>query len=93
MQRALVPWPGLWSEFDGKILKLNVSKCEGRKNCKVDKDAKPGTVCLTEKKNELAVVCGKGVLIIDKLQLEGKREMKAKEFLQGYKKIVGSVLG
>jgi len=93
MGRAYMGWPGLWCRFDGKILKvIKLSKCEGRKNCKVDKKAKPGTVFLTGGK-ELGVMCGKGQLIIDELQVEGKRVMRAKEFLAGNRGIVGKVLG
>lgn len=93
MQKAFILWPGIWTKFDGKILKLRVKKCEGRKNCKVDKQAKPGTVSLTGKRGELAVACGQGMLLIDELQVEGGRMLGSGEFLRGYGKIVGTVLG
>src|SRR6266567_3441789 len=41
----------------------------------------------------LQVVTGEGMLVIDRLQLEGKKAMSAGEFLRGYPQIVGDVLG
>ncbi|MBU4332726.1 methionyl-tRNA formyltransferase [Patescibacteria group bacterium] len=84
--RAFAPWPGTWSLWNSKILKIiQVQKCDGCKK------SKPGKVFLTKKK-KLAVNCGKDALIIEELQLEGKRAMGAEEFLRGHGKIVGSVL-
>jgi len=52
----------------------------------------PGTIFLTSEK-EMAVVCGQNTtLIIDTLQLEGKKPMAAREFLNGYPEIIGSLL-
>jgi len=44
------------------------------------------------KNNELAVQCGKNILTIKKLQLEGGKVLSAKEFLNGHKDFIGSVL-
>ena len=41
----------------------------------------------------LHVATGEGVLVLDRLQLEGKKAMNADEFLRGYANIVGDVLG
>ena len=41
----------------------------------------------------LQVVTGEGMLVIDRLQLEGKKAMSAGEFLRGYPQIVGDMLG
>ncbi len=43
----------------------------------------PGTV-LTEGKTQLMVLCQKGLLEIDELQLEGRRRMKTGDFLRGF---------
>lgn len=92
MARAYEVWPGVWSRFKNKILKLRVSKCEGRKNCKIDERAKPGTVFLTKKNQQMGVVCGQGTLLLDELQIEGKKAMGSAEFLRGQRDIVGAVL-
>lgn len=89
--RAYTPWPGGWTtwEVDGQVKMLKIiqeQKCNGHK------DAKSGKVFLTKKK-KLAVNCGKDTLIVEELQLEGKRAMGAEEFLRGHGRIVGAVLG
>ncbi|MBU1870513.1 methionyl-tRNA formyltransferase, partial [Patescibacteria group bacterium] len=40
----------------------------------------------------LAVQCGQNALIINKLQLEGKKELTSEEFLLGQRDFIGSVL-
>ncbi|MFA6919042.1 MAG: methionyl-tRNA formyltransferase [Patescibacteria group bacterium] len=51
---------------------------------------KPGEAFLSGK--NLAIICGQNALIIHKLQIEGKKEMLAEEFIRGYVKFIGSVL-
>jgi len=41
----------------------------------------------------LAAATGNGLLIIEKLQIEGKKVMSTDEFLRGYSAIVGETLG
>jgi methionyl-tRNA formyltransferase len=41
----------------------------------------------------LAVVTGAGRLLVERLQLEGRKAMSAEEFVRGYPHIVGAVLG
>jgi methionyl-tRNA formyltransferase len=55
----------------------------------------PGTSVIREEAGHkvLAVVTGSGLLVIKRLQLEGKRAMSAEEFLRGYSQIAGQVLG
>ena len=51
----------------------------------------PGTVFL-DKNGELIVQCGQGAVKLEKLQLEGKKELTAQEFLLGHKEIVKTTL-
>ncbi|MAG37388.1 MAG: hypothetical protein CL878_14230, partial [Dehalococcoidia bacterium] len=39
-----------------------------------------------------AVVCGEGVLALDQVQLEGRRQMAAPDFLRGQRALVGAQL-
>jgi len=39
------------------------------------------------------VSCGEGSLIVEELQMEGKRKMRWDEFLRGHSLRVGEVLG
>ena len=41
----------------------------------------------------LQVATGEGMLVLERLQLEGKKAMGADEFVRGYGNIVGDVLG
>jgi methionyl-tRNA formyltransferase len=51
----------------------------------------PGRV-LTLPRGEVGVRCGEGILRLQGLQLEGKREMAADEFLRGQRYFVDSLL-
>ncbi|PIP17797.1 MAG: methionyl-tRNA formyltransferase [Parcubacteria group bacterium CG23_combo_of_CG06-09_8_20_14_all_35_9] len=51
-----------------------------------------GKIFLTKDK-ELAVSCGKGYLILEKVQMEGKKEITSQEFIRGHKEIIGNILG
>jgi methionyl-tRNA formyltransferase len=46
---------------------------------------------LPEIPQSLFIACGSGALSILRVQMEGKRELSAKEFLAGYKGLIGSV--
>jgi len=91
MTRAYQSWPGTYAEFKTKnqeykklkIIKVSILKIENKKE--------PGTVFLTEKK-ELAITCGQNLLILEEVQLEGKKIMLAQEFLNGHPKIINSIL-
>lgn len=86
--RAYYPWPGSWTMLNSKRLKIiQVSSL----NSQLSVIKKFGKVFLTENK-ELAIACGKGCLIIERLQLEGKKEMTAEEFLKGHSNITGTIL-
>lgn len=80
--RAYQPWPGLWTTWNGKVLKVV--------RCEVSSDqtaAAPGTVLAGG-----TVACGSGTLKLDAVQLEGKKETPAADFLRGYRDFVGSTL-
>ncbi len=81
--RALYPWPGIWSIWEGKRLKLLDIKPEA-------KLIEPGKVLIEN--NSLFIGTNNGSVEILNLQLEGKSAMSAKEFIAGNKKIDHSVL-
>ena len=54
-------------------------------------DLSPGTAFMTPD-NQLAIKCGSGSVLVKTLQVEGKKELSANEFLRGYQGLVGSVL-
>lgn len=92
--RAFYPWPGSFTEWDNKrsqILKIKILKAHIGPDQKSQEKRPYGQVFLTEEK-ELAIATGENYLIIEKLQLEGKKEMTSQEFLNGYPMILGSTL-
>lgn len=82
--KAFTPWPGCFTFWDKKRLKILEAQV-------VSVDGKPGEVFL--KDGKLGVYAKKGALYIEKLQLEGKKQMVASEFLRGYSGIDGALLG
>jgi len=83
--RGLTPWPGAYTSFDDKALKI----CRVRTG---DGHGAPGTV-LRADRSGLEVACGSGSLFIEELQLEGRKRLTVQEFLAGVKIAPMTVLG
>ncbi|MEX0877690.1 MAG: methionyl-tRNA formyltransferase [Candidatus Spechtbacterales bacterium] len=80
--RAFTPWPGLftyWEEKRLKILSLDTEKNEQKIN--------PGQV--VQHKNIFAIQTGRGLVLPREVQLEGGKPMEVKEFLKGHPGIIG----
>jgi methionyl-tRNA formyltransferase len=90
--RAYNPWPGAYTHWRGKLLKILTAHSSA---LEPGSPVAPGTVSLWEEAGHqlLAVVTGAGRLLVERLQLEGKKAMSAEEFVRGYPQIVGDVLG
>ena len=83
--RGFQPWPGIWTTFGGARLSIWHAAAE-------DGAGAPGTV-VEARGDRLAIACGDGVLVARELQLEGKRRMGVRDFLNGVRMEVGTVLG
>lgn len=86
--RAFYPWPGVWTKWDGKILKIidcvrfDPSTSLGIKSDLFGQVLEGGVV-----------TCGDSTFLqIKTLQLEGKKETDVLSFLNGYGEFVGSKL-
>ena len=90
--RAYTPWPGAYTHWRGKLLKIISAQASNQVS---GETVKPGTVYAPQEQGRktLAVVTGNGALIVRQVQIEGKRAMSADEFLRGYAQIVGETLG
>jgi methionyl-tRNA formyltransferase len=90
--RAYTPWPSAYTYWHARLLKI-VSAHPIM--LEPGEEVKPGTVGLRKENGEqvLSVVTGNGLLVVDNLQLEGRKAMSAGEFARGYPHIVGDVLG
>ena len=83
--RGMTPWPGAFSHLDGKTMKVyRVGVANG--------SGAPGTVLRADRQG-LEVACGSGSVMLEELQLEGRKRLAAAEFLAGYKIEPGTVLG
>lgn len=83
LQRAYWHWPGIWTTQDGEIIKLlEIEKAND------DNTTVTGTVLEGGK-----VQTGEGQIQIQQLQQAGKNPTKIKDYLNGHKDFVGSVLG
>lgn len=84
--RAYHQWPGAYTFWNNKQLKILEAETIFRQT----QDKKIGEVFLADNK-ELIVQTGSGILILKQVQLEGKRLMAAKDFLNGHPKIIGTI--
>ncbi len=81
--RAFQPWPSAWTNFRGKILKVyKARQVEGYEK------ADPGEI-LRISKEGIVVSCSEGAVLLEELQLEGKKKVSAYEFANGQRLKVG----
>ncbi len=79
--RGFVPWPGAHTYYDGKILKILGAEILPAQNAA----AVAGEVVDIVKDKGIIVRTGDGDLAINRLQLEGKKEMSADAFIRGHR--------
>ena len=84
--RAFQPWPGCYTSWRGKRLKIIEAKPIAEEN-----DAAEGQV-VAMAQGGFGIKTGDGVLEILVVQLEGKQEMAADEFLRGKRQLICNVL-
>lgn len=80
--RGLSPYPAAYTEFkgnDGAVISMKLFKVKI-----VDDPCKPAGTLITDNRSYIRISCEGGVLDIEELQLQGKRRMHIKEFLNGY---------
>jgi methionyl-tRNA formyltransferase len=86
--RALHPWPGSFTQWRGRLLKIIEAF--------VYDGTAPGVIPEGEVvavPDGIGVSTGSGVLALKTIQIEGRRPTGAREFVEGHKDFVGSVLG
>jgi methionyl-tRNA formyltransferase len=77
--RGLSPFPSAWTTLDGQQLKLLRATKEIAAH-----NIEPGKY-ISDNKNYLKFSTTDGFVSIHELQLQGKRRMEIKDFLNGYK--------
>jgi len=90
--RAYAPWPGCFAEFTVKGKKTNIKITSAIVNANVETqyivslpvDNQPAIGQFSFNNGQLLIQCGHGALLVTKLQPEGKKEITAEEFINGY---------
>lgn len=85
--RGLNSWPSAFTRYKGKTLKIWDADVTDK-----EADVLPGTV-IDVTKDTIEVAAGKGTLILNSVQLEGKKRVAVKDFLLGYEVKEGMILG
>ncbi len=84
--RAVTPWPGPFTTWRGRRLKvLRAAPLPTWRG-----EAPPGTVVALA--DGVAVATGEGALHLEEIQLAGKRPMDSTTFIRGQRDFVGSRL-
>jgi len=86
--KGLIPWPGAFTYYQGKLIKLWQAKASAAENT----TARAGEI-LEIKKEGILVACGRGALEIQELQPESGRRMNPEAFINGYRLSVGENFG
>lgn len=81
--RGLSPWPVATTSYNGKVLKIFETRLTKGKG-------KAGEIISI---NPLTVACGEDAVIVNILQMQGKKKMDSKAFLQGHKLEIGTIIG
>lgn len=87
--RGCLSWPGAYTHYKGKLLKIYKAKISLEQQAN---SVSPGEI-LNVSKDGITVATGDRNLIIEEIQIEGKRRMKTEEFIAGHKINVGDKLG
>jgi len=86
--RAFNPWPGCYTWWQGKRLKIHSAAPLSR----LTRD-EVGKVIALRQPPSVGVATGEGILGLCQVQLEGRHEMSIADFVRGQRNFIGSILG
>ncbi len=87
--RGLYPWPSAYTQYTGRSLKILSCDVE---STPVAMGKDPGEIGEV-RRDGILVRCGEGCLLVTRLKPEGKKELDAWSFVQGYRVVEGQCLG
>jgi methionyl-tRNA formyltransferase len=91
--RGLRPWPGAYAGFRGKNLHLWAAAVSQASEAPAAPDSAPPPGQLIVQGGRLYVACGQGTLLeVREVQLEGRKRIPARDFLNGVRIIPGEKL-
>lgn len=89
--RAFHLWPGIFSywENDDSLKRIKFSEISFQEK---DSKEKKRAGEIFDFEGKIAIQTSKGLIFPEKIQLEGKKEIKTSEFINGYPNFLGSIL-
>lgn len=87
--RGLNPWPSAFTYINGKMLKIWDADVSGE----YDVSGKQNGEVVLVTKDAFVIKCAQSCLVVNEVQLEGKKRMKTGDFLRGNALSVKTVLG
>jgi len=85
--KGFAVWPGAFTHHNGKLLKIYKAKISTQ-----EKNNMTYGEVVNVSKSGITVTAKESNLVVEELQIEGKRRMKAEEFILGHKICVGDKL-
>ncbi len=83
--RGVIAWPGSWTEYQGRVLKVHqLRPCEG--------SGQPGRI-ISISEGGVAVACGDSAISLEQVQLAGKTKVTAFAWAQGSRIRIGDQIG
>lgn len=76
--RGLSPYPTAWTRVNDVVYKIYKASFE------VVNQHNPPAYIKTDNKNYIKIACKDGWVILEEIQMEGRKKMNVKEFLNGY---------
>lgn len=89
--RGMDPWPGARTFMGSKMLKIWSAHVRAEDQRQEHARPEPGRVLETGR-DGVMVCTGRGIIVIDELQLQGAKRMSAADFLRGTPGLAGIVL-
>lgn len=89
--RGLNSWPSAYTHWNGKVMKIWKTGVKSAQSGDTTQQAAPGTILEVEK-DSFSVQTGDGVLVVQEVQLPGKKHMEVQAFLRGNTVVPGTVL-
>ena len=90
--RAYYPEPGCWCMENGQSLRILEASIYNNNSLQTQSEAIAGTVLEFSKSDGILIKTGNGILAVTKLQRQGKNAMDYKNFMNGARNFIGTVL-
>lgn len=81
--RGLNPWPGAYTTYQGKVVKIWAGAIHNCQNAKKHHQHQANGTIVKIFKDAIGVKTGDGIYLITELQLAGKKRMLVKDYLNG----------